>query len=206
MINHNMVRWVYIGIAVLIIIGLCFCILVSNSNTAYADNNTQEDILETIAIVETEPAPTNPTEPEIQTLPEAEPIITEQVIDQEDLEMLAIIIYHEAGGDACCDDCRRRVADVVLNRVADDRFPNTIEEVLTQHGQYNYLWIYGIHWPSRAEWDSEKNAVDRAYRIAEEVLRGQHSEVYGEGYVFHMGANYTDDYIACHDCGIYFSR
>lgn len=38
-------------------------------------------------------------------------------VDEHDVELLACVIYQEAGGDTCCDMCRRRVADVVLNRV-----------------------------------------------------------------------------------------
>ena len=35
-----------------------------------------------------------------------------------EIEMLACAIYQEAGGDACCDLCRHRVGDVILNRPA----------------------------------------------------------------------------------------
>lgn len=209
--NPKLIRWLYVIIACLIVINVCLGINIGITNAAHRDEEI--DIQETIEPTEvaTEPTPTEipetePIEETIPTLPEAEPIITEDIINEDDLEMLAIIIYHEAGGDACCDDCRRRVADVVLNRVADDRFPDTIEGVLTQPGQYNYIWEYGLHWPSRAKLDSEKHAVERAYRIAEEVLRGQHSELYGEGYVYQAGGNYTQDYIMCNDCGICFSR
>lgn len=34
---------------------------------------------------------------------------------EEEVEMLACAIYQEAGGDACCDLCRHRVGDVILN-------------------------------------------------------------------------------------------
>ena len=52
-------------------------------------------------------------------------------VNEHDVELLACVIYQEAGGDTCCDMCRRRVADVVLNRVKDPRFKGTtIEEIL----------------------------------------------------------------------------
>ena len=47
--------------------------------------------------------------------------------DPDMVEMLACGIYNEAGGDACSDKCRKYVGDVMLNRVDDPRFPNTLE-------------------------------------------------------------------------------
>lgn len=123
-------------------------------------------------------------------------------INARDLELLACVIYQEAGGNAQCDECRRRVADVVLNRVADPRFGNTIASVLTAEGQYGNWSITGVVWPERAkyEWD----AVQRAYRIAEEVLRGQHSELYDNGYVWQATFPQGTDNVYC--CGQYFGK
>lgn len=100
------------------------------------------------------------------------------------VEMLACGIYNEAGGDECSDETRRYVGDVMLNRVDDDRFPDTLEKVLTAPLQYGRFATTGIVWPERAKNPGEKHAVERAYRIAEELLSGQHSELYGQGYVW----------------------
>lgn len=73
--------------------------------------------------------------------------------DKEDWERLAIVIYQEAGGDDVCDMCRYRVADVVLNRVNDPRYPDTIEGVLmdNKYGlQWGLLSVTGIVWPDKA--------------------------------------------------------
>lgn len=121
-----------------------------------------------------------------------------------DREMLALIIYQEAGGDACCDECRYRVADVVLNRVASDRFPNTIYEVLTQRAQYGRLYWTGLVWPEKAFYEVEAHAVERAYRVAEDVLNGNHSELYGEGYIWQ--AEFTQGRDNIYHCGHYFGR
>lgn len=50
--------------------------------------------------------------------------------DGKDLECLALNIYHEARGDSFAG--RVAVADVVLNRVDSNLFPNTICEVVKQ--------------------------------------------------------------------------
>lgn len=96
-----------------------------------------------------------------------EPVTT---YTQEELDILALIVYQEAGGDAVSDDTRRLVAQVFLNRVADDRFPDTFYDVATAEKQYGKLHWTGIEWPDRASAESEKHAVDRAYEIAKEVL------------------------------------
>lgn len=124
--------------------------------------------------------------------------------DPEDIELLALVIYQEVGGDAHCDECRRRVADVVLNRVEDPRFPDDIRGVLLQPGQYGRLSWTGLVWASRAKSQWEADAVERAYRIAEEVLRGNHSDLYGNGYVWQAGFVQGRDNIWC--CGHYFGR
>lgn len=89
---------------------------------------------------------------------------------EEELEILALIIYQEAGGDACSNDTRRKVGSVFLNRVNSKLFPNTFEEVATQHGQYGTLYLTGIRWPERSQSLQEVHAVKRSYAIAEELL------------------------------------
>ena len=94
-------------------------------------------------------------------------------VDPEELEMLACTIYVEAGGDACSDETRMMVGNVVLNRVAHPDFPNTIEEVLLQPRQYSTFSWDGIVWPDRAANDNEQEAVQRAYDIARRLLEGE---------------------------------
>lgn len=91
---------------------------------------------------------------------------------EQEREILAIIIYQEAGGDMCSDDTRRKVGSVFLNRVNSPLFHDTFEEVATAKSQYGRLYWTGIKWPDRATRSGEAHAVDRAYRIAEELLIG----------------------------------
>lgn len=62
----------------------------------------------------------------------------EKPYTDEDLYVLSHIISAEAGN--CSEDMMLSVGSVVLNRVQDDRFPNTIEEVVFQQGQYSPTW------------------------------------------------------------------
>lgn len=148
---------------------------------------------------------TNGTKTEPSTIPlTASENDSKPLFDPNDKELLARVIYQEAGGDACCDDCRRRVADVVLNRVESPYFPDTIKGVLTQKYQYGRYYWTGVIWPKHAKSSIEKHAVERAYRIAEEVLTGNHSELYGNGYIWQAEFRQGKDNIKC--CGIYFGR
>lgn len=107
---------------------------------------------------------------------------------EDDVFCLAAVIYQEAGGDACSDETRRMVADVVLNRVFDDRFPNTIREVLEDAPggalQYGRFALTGVCFPAAAKNECEQHAVERAYRIANEVLDGEHTELFENGYIW----------------------
>lgn len=119
-------------------------------------------------------------------------------------EMLACVIYQEAGGDAACDECRRRVGDIVLNRIADPRFPNTMLGVLTAPSQYGRFHWTGVVWPGRATNSVEAHAVERAYRIADEILAGQHSDLYGNGYIWQ--AEFVQGSGGFWHCGHYFAK
>ena len=56
----------------------------------------------------------------------------------EDLYILSHVICGEAEG--CYRDMKLSVGSVVLNRVSDKRFPDTIAEVVFQQGQYACTW------------------------------------------------------------------
>ena len=63
---------------------------------------------------------------------------TEKPYSDNDLYILSHIISAESGN--CSDEMMIAVGSVVLNRVEDDRFPDTIEEVVFQPGQYSPTW------------------------------------------------------------------
>lgn len=55
----------------------------------------------------------------------------------EDLLWLSRVVFAEAGCDWFPDWVQRDVASVVLNRVADPRYPDTIKDVIFDPGQYS---------------------------------------------------------------------
>jgi spore germination cell wall hydrolase CwlJ-like protein len=176
-----------------------------------------------VYIPETEPAPTNPpetippteapTEPihEVTAAPvieETDPVDipteeTQSLYSDEEIELLAMAIYMEVGSDFICNDCRRYARDVILNRVADSRYPSTIYGVLTQPGQYS-AFGNGVYWPSSANSPYEAHAVERAREIAREVKYGQYSAVYGNGYIYQ--AQFVQGYEGFWCCTEYYGK
>ena len=119
----------------------------------------------------------------------------------EELDILALIVYQEAGGDRVSDDTRRLVAQVFLNRVNDSRFPDSFYEVATAERQYGRLYWTGIVWPDRASSQEEAHAVERAYRIAQEVLESD-EPICPEGVIFQ--AEFVQGDIYAEQDGMYF--
>ena len=64
--------------------------------------------------------------------PKPEPVA--MITNKGEAELLAGVIHAEAGNQD--ETGKRLVADVVLNRVDDDRFPDSIAAVITQAGQF----------------------------------------------------------------------
>lgn len=118
------------------------------------------------ACVQVDTPPAVVDEP-VEQVTEAYPPYTD-----EELELLALVIYQEAGADTCSDDTRLKVGTVVMNRVASDAYPDTIREVVLQPAQYGRLSWTGPVWPDRAKLPQEAHAVERAYNCAEQVLLG----------------------------------
>lgn len=123
----------------------------------------------------------------------------------EDLETLALVIYQEAGADACSDDTRQMVGEVFLNRVADDRYPDTFQEVATQHRQYGRLHWTGLLWPERASQEVEAYAVQRAYEMAEALMTGTVARLLPEDVIYQAEFTQGTETVAEAD-GFYFCR
>ena len=76
----------------------------------------------------------------------------------EDIEMTAKLIYAEAGGDIL--ENKIGVAEVVLNRVKSDYFPDNVNDVITQENQFA---------------DYTKGKLTKAnIKIASDVLNGKY--------------------------------
>lgn len=68
------------------------------------------------------------------------PPIQQFSITDEEIEMLKYIVEQETRGGSYRHKCI--VTNVVLNRVKDSRFPNTVKGVLLQKNQFSSTWNY----------------------------------------------------------------
>ncbi len=84
----------------------------------------------------------------------------EDLQKQKDIDLLARVINAEMGCSWFSDDLLKYAGSVVLNRVKDNEFPNTISDVIYAEGQYKCTWDGSI----------EKEPAERHYRIAKELI------------------------------------
>lgn len=96
-----------------------------------------------------------PQTPEPPAEPEPEPRYEE--ITAEERELLARVVYAEANTETL--EGQIAVAQVVLNRVRSESFPDTVSEVVFQDGQFSTASILGSVVPNETNYE----AVDAAF-------------------------------------------
>lgn len=131
-----------------------------NENTTEFYSNTQEESTDKTEentteqkIEETEVKEIDITEPIEITQPEVEPI--EQVysvysISAEEREMLAQLLYLEAGSTSY--ECQHMVAAVVFNRLSNG-WGNTLTEVIYAEGQFTPAYLIGTVTPNSTQYE-----------------------------------------------------
>lgn len=92
-------------------------------------------------------------------------------LSDEDYEVLLRIVEAEAGGEDI--EGRMLVANVVLNRVADERFPDTVKEVVFQreHGVAQFSPAYSGRYDRVVVSEDTIEAVDRVL-AGEDISEG----------------------------------
>lgn len=84
------------------------------------------------------------------------------ILTEEEFQILCRIVEAEAGGEDI--NGRLLVANVILNRVEDDAFPDTVEEVVFQknNGTFQFSPIYDGRYHEVKISEETKEAVERA--------------------------------------------
>lgn len=218
--HHDFFAWVRLALFIILILAFAFWCSITESRyklehpepeepgqkeqTYFAQAATPEIPLSKAEAAQ-EPTFSRPLE-EITPPVEAATIATEPPTEPkyttEELEMLALVIYQEAGADLCSDETRLMVGTVVMNRIADSRFPDTMHEVVTEERAYGRLHWTGIVWPDRASDPAEAHAVSRAFAIARRILTGERA--LPEDVVFQ--SEYIMGEIVAFSDGMYFCR
>ena len=107
----------------------------------------------------------------VETIERPEPLFGE--FTEREIDLMAQLVWHEAGNQDMVG--KMLVADTVLNRVEDSRFPNTVEEVIFQKGQYTTAKVLGRVEPTIECYGAVLSEID-GERYNTEVL------FFGRGY------------------------
>lgn len=147
-----------------------------------------------------EPKPTSTSKPDIKVTPKPQTTETEKPIIEEkaesisyteqDIDLLARVIWAEAGSDWLTDEHQQAVASVVINRTNDNRFPNTIEGVIYQKGQYGCVSNGMINQtPNQRAYDNARYVLENGTTIPENVV-WQSQSVQGNGIYKNIQGHY----------------
>ena len=122
------------------------------------------------------------------SFPEPETVLTE-----EEIELLALVTMAEAEGE--CEEGQRLVIDVVLNRVDNPHFPNTVREVIYQKNQFSGMYGERIKRCYVMDELVELVREELESRTNHEVVffRTNHYHSYGIP-MFQVGAHYFSSY------------
>jgi N-acetylmuramoyl-L-alanine amidase len=103
-------------------------------------------------------------------------------ITEEEIDMLERIVQAEAGGEDMIG--RILIANVIMNRIEDEKFPDTVEDVIFQNkdGEYQFSPV-----------DDERYwSVDITDKTEEAVQRALEGEDYSEGALYFIARKRTN--------------
>lgn len=94
-----------------------------------------------------------------------------QYYSRSDLDLLARLIHAESGSEWMSDELQMSVGNVILNRVTDERFPDSIEKVIYQKGQYYCVKNGAINVPpTEREINNAKQLLEGKTVLPENVV------------------------------------
>ena len=112
---------------------------------------------------------------------EEEIILDSMPYTEEDYELLAHLIFSEAGSDWCSDKLQLYTGSVVLNRVISKYYPNNIHDVIYQPGQYSVVKSGAINKiPNQRAYDCARFLLENGSVLPSNVIfQSQH--IQGDG-------------------------
>lgn len=155
-------RWSFIWLVIATIVIVCGAFLISDT----LKDKAVEEIVVTVEHFERGSG----TAKELKGGRHFDELETGLLINEESLEMLAHIIHGEAGSNWCSDTMQLGVGSVVLNRINDSRFPNSMYEVITQQGQYSCLNTGYKQTPSERAYKNARYLLENGPTLPENVV------------------------------------
>ncbi|MCD7927342.1 MAG: cell wall hydrolase [Oscillospiraceae bacterium] len=117
-----------------------------------------------------------------------EPLEGDCGLSQGDADLIAAIIYLEAGGESA--EGQQAVAEVIFNRLLSDSFPDTIPEIIFQEGQFSSVALLDRANPGPEQYEALRNAIEGDRILPTGVVYfsqgGENDRVWGRigGHVF----------------------
>ena len=156
------------AIVCVVLLALLLCIV-------YARATWEDEAPSAPAPTVTAEAPVEPEQPEAPVQTET-PVYYEMYFTEEDVAAVAKMLWGEARG--CAQDNQIKCAWVVCNRVDDERFPDTIQGVLSQPHQFHGYSesfpvtdeLYSIAFDVLTRWSYEKQGIPVRRELASSFL------------------------------------
>lgn len=198
--------WIGIGLAVLSIVGAVVIVKLTAPDAEAVGTPEPELLVIERPYMEYVPVPA-PVRVVIPVIREKEIVVERPIIAQEraerwkgvsitneEKELLACLAWREARGEKTLG--MRLVIEVVLNRVLNEHFPNTVYDVLYQPGQFTP--DYGVPeldeiTPTDAQYEAVELVLTETPILEPDVVFFARSPIYGEVFL-HVGGHYFTRY------------
>ena len=89
-------------------------------------------------------------------------------LTDEEIDLLAKVVWGEARGESA--EGQQAVAEVVLNRLASESFPNYLQDVVHAENQFHTDFYLDEATPEQAQYDAIDHAIYGPYILPEDVV------------------------------------
>ena len=156
-------RWSFVWLAIVTVVIVSGAFLISDT----LKDKAVEEIF--VAVEHFEKG--NVQAPVTKSEQHTEELETGVLVNEETVDLLARLIRAECGDEWCTDELQLATGSVVLNRMNDSRFPNTIPEVIYQRGQYSTVPNGEINKPyNERTYANAKYLLENGSTIPENVV------------------------------------
>ncbi|MCD8005085.1 MAG: cell wall hydrolase [Oscillospiraceae bacterium] len=120
-----------------------------------------------------------------------EPLEGECGLSREDADLIAAIVYLEARGESA--QGQQAIAEVIFNRLLSDDFPDTVQEIIFQEGQFASVALLDMAEPGPEQYAALLGALEGERVLPTNVLYfsvdGESKAVWGQigGHIFCYG-------------------
>lgn len=97
-----------------------------------------------------------------------EPRYPDLELTEAEIHLLASVVWAEARGES--EEGQQAVAEVVMNRLASDEFPNTLKSVIYADGQFRSVGFLDDAEPYQAQYEAIDRAIHGPYILPEDVV------------------------------------